>query len=203
MTEISRVALFGKLNAIGYKAVEGATVFCKMRGNPYVEIVHWLAQIVQLPDSDFHRILNHFKIDQARLAADMTRALDALPRGASSISDLSDHLEDAMERAWVYGSLLYSSSQVRTGHLVLGMMKTKQLQRIFLNISKEFAKINPDTLADDFHKITDGSPEDALTPQDGSMTGGGAVPGEASGAMAPAAMGKQEALAKYCTDMTQ
>ena len=35
------------------------------------------------------------------------------------------------------------------------------------------------------------------------MTGGGAVPGEASGAMAPAAMGKEEALAKYCTDMTQ
>ena len=37
MTEISRVALFGKLNKLGYQAVEGATVFCKMRGNPYVE----------------------------------------------------------------------------------------------------------------------------------------------------------------------
>ena len=85
MTEISRVALFGKLNSIGYKAIEGATVFCKMRGNPYVEIVHWLAQIVQLPDSDFHRIMEHFKIDQSKLASDMTRALDALPRGASSI----------------------------------------------------------------------------------------------------------------------
>ena len=85
MTEISRVALFGKLNSIGYKAVEGATVFCKMRGNPYVEIVHWLAQIVQLPDSDFKRICDHFKVDEGRLASDMTAALDALPRGASSI----------------------------------------------------------------------------------------------------------------------
>ena len=132
MTEISRVALFGKLNSMGYKAVEGATVFCKMRGNPYVEIVHWLAQIVQLPDSDFHKIIEHYKVDPARLSADMTAALDALPRGASTISDLSQHLEDAMERAWVYGSLLYSSSQVRTGHLVLGMMKTKQLRNIFL-----------------------------------------------------------------------
>ena len=42
MTEISRVALFGKLNKLGYQAVEGATVFCKMRGNPYVELVHWM-----------------------------------------------------------------------------------------------------------------------------------------------------------------
>jgi len=203
MTEISRVALFGKLNSMGYKAVEGATVFCKMRGNPYVEIVHWLAQIVQLPDSDFHRIIEHYKVDPARLSSDMTAALDALPRGASTISDLSQHLEDAMERAWVYGSLLYSSSQVRTGHLVLGMMKTRQLRSIFLGISKEFARILPDDLSENFGSITSGSPEETLAPQDGSHTGGGAGPGEASGAMAPAAMGKEEALAKYCTDMTQ
>lgn len=203
MTEISRVALFGKLNSLGYKTVEGATVFCKMRGNPYVEIVHWLAQIVQLPDSDFHKIINHYKIDQSRLASDMTRALDALPRGATTISDLSQHLEDSMERAWVYGSLLYSASEVRTGHLVLGIMKTKQLQNIFLGISKEFARIIPDDLADNFADITDGSPEDTLVAMDGSQTGGGAVPGEASGAMAPASMGKEEALQQYCTDMTQ
>ena len=38
MSEISRVALFGKLNSLGYKAIEGATVFCKLRGNPYVEL---------------------------------------------------------------------------------------------------------------------------------------------------------------------
>ena len=31
MTEISRVALFGKLNSLGYKTIESATVFCKMR----------------------------------------------------------------------------------------------------------------------------------------------------------------------------
>ena len=203
MTEISRAALFGKLNPMGYKAIEGATVFCKMRGNPYVEIVHWLAQIVQLPDSDFHRIIEHYKVDPARLSSDMTTALDALPRGASTISDLSQHLEDAMERAWVYGSLLYSSSQVRTGHLVLGMMKTKQLRNIFLGISKEFARILPDDLSANFASITSGSPEETLVATDGSNTGGGASPGEASNAMAPAAMGKEEALQKYCTDMTQ
>ena len=48
MSEISRTALFGKLNSLAYKAIEGATVFCKMRGNPYVELVHWLQQILQL-----------------------------------------------------------------------------------------------------------------------------------------------------------
>ncbi len=54
MTEISRTALFGKLNPLAYKAIEGATVFCKLRGNPYVELVHWLHQILQVQDSDLH-----------------------------------------------------------------------------------------------------------------------------------------------------
>jgi type VI secretion system protein VasG len=203
MTEISRVALFGKLNTLGYKAIEGATVFCKMRGNPYVEIVHWMHQILNNQDSDIHRIIDHFDLDAGKIATQMTAALDALPRGASSVSDLSSHLEDVMERAWVWGSLLYSSNQVRTGHIILGMLETPNLKNILTSISAELASIRPDDLADDFHNITDGSPEDSMRPQDGSVTGGGAQPGEASGAMAPGQMGKQEALEQYCTDLTQ
>ncbi|WP_435140691.1 type VI secretion system ATPase TssH [Pseudopelagicola sp. nBUS_19] len=203
MTEISRVALFGKLNSLGYKAVEGATVFCKMRGNPYVEIVHWIHQILNNQDSDIHRIIGHFDLDAGKIATEMTSALDALPRGASSVSDLSSHLEDAMERAWVWGSLLYSSNQVRTGHLILGMLETPNLKNILNTMSPTLASITPDTLAEDFHSITNGSPEDAMLPKDGSITGGGATPGEASGVIAPAQMGKEEALEQYCTDMTE
>src|SRR3979490_2512943 len=99
MSEISRSALFGKLNSLAYKAIEGATVFCKLRGNPYVELEHWLQQILQTQDSDVHRIVKHFELDASKLAKDMTDALDRLPRGATSISDLSMHLENAVERA--------------------------------------------------------------------------------------------------------
>ncbi len=103
MSEISRSALFGKLNSLAYKAIEGATVFCKLRGNPYVELVHWMQQILQTPDSDLHRIVRHFELDAvARWRRDMTEALDRLPRGATSISDLSTHVENAVERGWVY-----------------------------------------------------------------------------------------------------
>ena len=197
MTEISRVALFGKLNKLGYKAVEGATVFCKMRGNPYVEVVHWLHQILQEQDSDIHRIVQHYDLDPGKIAAEITSSLDRLPRGASAISDLSDHLMDAMERGWVWGSLLYSSSHVRTGHLILGMLKTPALRNVLKTISPELGSIGPDDLADNFIDATDGSPEETLSAQDGSSVGGGAEPGEASGAMAPGAMGKGEALEQF------
>src|SRR5712692_2506631 len=203
MSEISRVALFGKLNSLGYRAIESATVFCKMRGNPYVELVHWLHQLLQQQDSDLHRIIKHFNLDVSRLAKDVVDALDRLPRGASSISDLSSHVEDAVERGWVFGTLMFGDSQVRTGHLVVGMMKTSTLRNALLAISREFAKIKPEALSEDFARIVAGSPEDALRASDGSGLAAGAVPGEASGAMAPAQMGKQEALKRFSVDLTE
>ena len=114
MTEINRATLFGKLNPIAYRAIEGATVFCKLRGNPYVELVHWMHQITEAQDSDLHHIIRHFQIDPSRLAADHTAALDKLPRGATSISDFSPQIEEAIERAWVFSTLMFSASHIRT-----------------------------------------------------------------------------------------
>jgi type VI secretion system protein VasG len=203
MSEISRVALFGKLNSLGYRAIESATVFCKMRGNPYVELVHWIHQILQLQDSDLHRIIREFQVEPGRLARDLTEALDRLPRGATSISDLSSHVEEAVERGWVYGSLMFGDRQVRTGHLVVGLLKTPQLRNALAGISRELDKIKADVLCEKFDAIVGGSPETALKASDGSSVGGGATPGEASGAMPPAAMGKQEALKRYSVDLTE
>jgi type VI secretion system protein VasG len=202
MAEISRVNLFGKLNRVCYKAVESATVFCKLRGNPYVELVHWLHQLLQLQDSDLHRAVKQFNIDPSRLAKDFTEALDHLPRGSTSISDLSSHVEEAVERGWVYATLLFGESQVRGGHLLVGMLKTRGLRSELLGISKEFDKIKLDLLTDRFNEVFGGSPEQDLKASDGFQTGGGAVPGEVSGALAPAAMGKQQALKQFTVDLT-
>jgi type VI secretion system protein VasG len=201
MSEISRVALFGKLNPLLYKSIEGATVFCKLRGNPYVELVHWLNQVLQAQDSDFHHIIKHFELNTSVLAADVTAALDRLPRGASSISDFSEHIENAVERAWVYGTLMFKDSQVRSAYLMVGMLKTTSLRNILYGISKEFQKISQESLVEQLSKIVQASPETAMRANDNSNLGG--VPGEMSQAMAPAQMGKQEALARYTVDLTE
>src|SRR5882762_527224 len=198
MSDISRSALFGKLNSLAYKAIESATVFCKLRGNPYVELVHWLHQIVQGPDSDVHRIIRRFELDSSRLAKDITDSLDRLPRGASSISDLSTHVENAVERGWVYATLMFGDSQVRTGHLVVGMVKTPSLRNALVAISRQFEAITSDVLTEEFARIVSGSPEERLGTTDGS-----AAPGEASDAMAPAQMGKQDALKRFATNLTE
>jgi type VI secretion system protein VasG len=198
MTEISRKAAFGKLNPLAYKAVEGATVFCKLRGNPYVELVHWIAQILQTPDSDLARVVKHFDLDNSRLAKDITDALDRLPRGASSISDLSSQLDDAVQRGWVYATLMFGDNSIRTGYLLVGILKTPSLRNTLMAISRQFEKVNLDTLTAEFGRLLTDSPESKL-----GAGGAAAAPGEASDAVAPAALGKQEALKRYGTDLTE
>jgi len=204
MTEISRAALFGKLNPLAYKAIESATVFCKMRGNPYVELVHWLNQILQGQDSDLHRIIRRFGLDPASLARDFTEALDRLPRGSRSISDLSSDVEEATERAWTYATLLFGESQVRTGYLMVGILKTRGLRGALLGISRQFEKIQADALTEGFREICSGSPEERMSASDGFQAAASpGAPGEASAAMAPAQMGKQQALRQFSVDLTK
>jgi type VI secretion system protein VasG len=202
MSEISRVALFGKLNPLAYKAIEGATVFCKMRGNPYVELEHWFAQLLQNQELDLHRIVQHYGLDISVLAKDLTAALDRLPRGATSISDIAEQIPDAIERAWTYATLKFGENQVRTGYLLVGMLKTPNLRNRLLAISRQFEKVKAEDLTDHFAQICDASAEATQRAQDGSGVGSGA-PGEDSGALAPAAMGKGEALKKFAVDLTE
>ena len=204
MAEINRVTLFGKLNPATYKAVEGATVFCKLRGNPTVELEHVVAQLLQAADSDWHRVIQQAQLDMSVLAKDITAALDRLPRGATSISGIAENIADAIERGWVYGSLLYGSSVVRSGYLLVGMLKTRNLRNALVAISRQFERLKVDELSDALPGLIAGSPEDGQGASDGSSGSAGAgAPGEASGAIAPAAMGKQEALKKFTVDLTE
>src|SRR5512139_294427 len=202
MADISRSALFGKLNKLAYRGIESATVFCKLRGNPYIELVHWIHQILQLQDSDLHHIIKQFNINPSNLVRDVTDALDRLPRGSTSISDISSNVEEAVERAWVFATLMFGEAQVRTGYLIVGILQTRSLRNVLVGISKEFEKIKLETLTDQFAEVVAGSPEDNQTASDGFKMGG-AVPGEASGAMGPAQMGKQEALKQFTVDLTE
>ncbi|HEX3379576.1 MAG TPA: AAA family ATPase, partial [Paraburkholderia sp.] len=202
MAEISRGALFGKLNAVAYRGIESATVFCKLRGNPNVELAHWVHQILQLQDSDLHRIVRHFGLNPSNLARDVTAALERLPRGSTTISDLSAEVEEAVERGWVFATLMFGEAQVRTGYLLVGLLRTRHLRHALHALSDEFAKVKPEALADGFGDIVAGSPEDQLQATDGFRVDAAAAPGESSGAIAPAQMGRQQALQQFTVDLT-
>lgn len=192
MTEISRTSLFGRLNPTGFKAVDTATTFCKMRGNPYVELVHWIHVLLQDPQNDLAVVRTAFGIDDTQLARDVVAALDALPRGATAISDFAPQIEEAIEKGWLYASLQFSANRIRTGHLVYGMLKTNTLKNALFGISLEFRKIVPDKLASDFEKITAGSSE--TTQVDAGPP--------AAGVDSAAPSGDGQALVRFSIDLT-
>ncbi|KVF02440.1 type VI secretion system ATPase TssH [Burkholderia vietnamiensis] len=196
---ISRQTLFGKLGVQLYRGIESATSFCKLRGNPFVELVHWLHQLLQQPDGDLQRIVRHEGIDRDALERDFARALAALPAGASSISDFSWHIESAIERAWVLATLEYDDRRVRGAWLIAALVSTPDLRRVLLSISPAFGKIPVDGLGDVLPAWIDGSPEAVDGPYDHSEMSP-ATPGEASGAMPGAQKGGS--LEQYCTDLT-
>ncbi|MET0339619.1 MAG: type VI secretion system ATPase TssH [Polyangiales bacterium] len=199
MTEIDREVLFGKLNPVAYQTLESATLFCKLRGNPYVELAHWVHQLLEHTESDVRRVVSAFDLDPARLASGLTRALERLPRGATSVRDLSPSIDALVERAWLTASLSFGATRVRSGHVLLAALRTPELARGLRGISAEMEKLEPAALARRFDGLLGGAPEARL---DGDATASlGDARDDARGP-APAALGKREALARYAIDLT-
>jgi type VI secretion system protein VasG len=196
MTEISRGALFGRLNQKALKGIETATGFCKMRTNPDVELVHWLHVLLQDPQNDMAAIGTAFGLDDDQLSRNVLAALDALPRGATSINDFSPKIMDSIEKGWLYASLQFGASRVRTGHLLYAMLKTPQLRDALFAISGEFRKIHSERLADQFEGIC--APSHETTQHDAGPGAGGD-----GGAEGVGPVGEGEALAKFSVDLTQ
>ena len=201
MAEIKRSILFGKLNPLAYKAVESATIFCKMRGNPYVELVHWFNQIFQLADSDLHKIIKHFGLNIQAGNGSHYRSRQIAAWRHFDLRFLAAP-EEAVKEGWVAASLLFAENRVRTGHVAVALLRTPSLRHVFLSFSKEFSNIKLETLTDSFARITADSPEELLGSAD-QVGAAGISPGETSGAMAPGAMGKQEALGRFSVDLTE
>lgn len=186
-----RKELVGKLNPVGVRAFKAAADTAKLRGNPYVELVHFVEQLVLSDRSDVQMIIADAGVDASRITADMTRAVDKLPYGATSIEEFSDHIFHAIQEAWNLATLEFGVEEVRSAHILLACLKTPVLEGLLSKISGEFNKIDADAVIARFADVVEGSLEA------GTST-------TLSVAEAPKrAPGGDSALANYATDLTQ
>ncbi|SFN56550.1 type VI secretion system protein VasG [Izhakiella capsodis] len=196
---VLRKNLFGKLDYTLFNTIESATSLCKLRGNPYVELVHWVNQIWNHENNDIKCIVRYFNINVEELERGLAQVLAGLPGGATSVSDFSYHIELAIERAWVCASLEYFENRIRSGHLLLAVLTNMELRRALLSILPGLNNIDLEVLSSDLNYITRDSPENEETTRDGSVFYDGSIPGEASSAMTE----KSDArLAQFTTDLT-
>lgn len=163
MSLISREKLFAKLSDFSYRAMAQGTECCRSQGHPYVEVVHWLHQVMQQADSDLHRILAFFDISPETLNHDIALVMSRLPARASSEIDFSLQLEELVERGWLYGALQFDASRIRTAHLLLGAFSTPMLNNTLFGISHCFSRIDAVILAQRLADILQHSPENTAT----------------------------------------
>src|SRR5579871_1499629 len=78
MADISIEAVTGKLNRVGYEAFMQALRQAKRAGNRHVELAHWLFQLLQKSTTDLSLTVDHFKLERAKLGADLAKILEGL-----------------------------------------------------------------------------------------------------------------------------
>ncbi|BCG82013.1 ClpV1 family T6SS ATPase [Mesorhizobium sp. 113-3-3] len=174
------------------RAFKAAADTAKLRGNPYVELVHFVQQLVLSERSDVQMIVADAGLDASRLTADMTRAIDKLPYGATSVEEFSDHIFHAIQEGWSLATLEFGVEEVRSAHILLACLKTPALEGLVSKISTEFDKIDADGVIARFADVTEGSLEAGSPPA--------AAAAETPMKRGP---GGDSALAKYATDLTQ
>lgn len=190
MSDISRSVLFGKLNSTLYKALENAYTFCRLRENTYVELVHWLHNLLQTEKTDVFCLISRFGLDEAKVRSDILAAVEKLPTGATAVSDFSEHIQEVVEQAWTYSSLKFGADKIRSGYIFYTLLKIPSLKNILNNISPEFLKLKPETLGDEMASIVAGSAENAEVEHKTAITESGSQSSES-------------ALAKYGSNLTE
>jgi type VI secretion system protein VasG len=195
MSDISLETVTGKLNAVGYESFAQAFRRAQSLGHRYIELAHWIDQIIKREASDIDLTADHFNLDRAQLLADLSGYIEGLRKGQTELPQVSATAIEALDRGWHYATLFFGESQVRTGHVLYGVLKTATLRSAIFSISKEFAKINVDMLGNEHRRIWARSAEENLRPMDGV-----GVPnmGSPSG---PSKSG-QTALERFSQDLT-
>ncbi len=195
MSDISLETVTGKLNRVGYDAFIQALRQARSAGHRHVELAHWLACLHGQDASDLALTADAYKLDRGRLAADLAKAVDALRRNETEMPAVSNHIVDLLDRGWHYATLLFGETQIRSGHLLIGALKSNELRRALLGLSPEFGRIPVDTLMSEHRSVWARSDEENLRPMDGA----GPV---AAGTPAAAAQKGQTALDRFSQDLT-
>ena len=178
MPKINLKSLIGKLNDTCRITLEQAAGLCLSQTHYEVDVEHFFLKLLDSPDTDLHKILRHFEINESRLRSDLTQAMENFKTGNSRNPALSPRIPKMIQDAWMIASVDYQATAVRSGHIVLGILSDDEMARMMINSSLTFKKISQEALAQNLRDLTAGSAEDKETSARQS-SGGSEQPGAA------------------------
>ncbi|GAA4360715.1 type VI secretion system ATPase TssH [Kangiella marina] len=151
--------LIDKLNGFCKNSLESSAGLCLSRSHFYVEIEHWFLKLLEDKTGDFHHILSFFNADSEKVSRDLNKSLERLKTGNDHPPALSTYLVSLIKQAWLQASLERGNAVVRSGHLLLALLKDDSLSMFTHGISPELEQLSAEKLSVDFDTITAASSE--------------------------------------------
>lgn len=179
--------LIDKLNGFCKTSLEASAGSCLSRSHFYVEIEHWFLKILEENTSDFHQIFSSFDINHEKVIRDLNKSLERLKTGNEHPPALSNYLVSLIKQAWMQASLEKGDVSVRSGHLLLALLKDDSLSMLTAGISPELQKLNYEKLSVHFDTLTATSGEAEQETQQSATASNKGTP----------------ALDQYTVDLTQ
>lgn len=156
-------ALIGKLNGTCRGALEGAAGLCLSQTHYEVDLEHFLIKLLEMQNTDLHKILRYFEVNEARLMTDLTRTMESFKTGNARTPALSPRIPRMIQESWLVASVDYQAPSIRSGHILLALLASEEMARMLTGTSESFKKISLETLEKNLADLVAGSREDAET----------------------------------------
>lgn len=179
--------LIEKLNEHCKSTLEKAVASCFSKTHFYVEIQHWLLELVRDDNNDISAIIKYFAINRDKLEQDLLDGLQKFKTGNGHAPALSEYLMKLIKKAWLSASIQQQNSSIRSGHLLLAICSDDSLAMLMRGVSQLFNKIDAAELEAEFETLVVESSETTVTQQHAQ----------------PQTSTKNKALEQYTTDLTE
>jgi type VI secretion system protein VasG len=194
MLTVEPRALLKKLNPACASAFEAAAANCVGARHYEVTVEHVALALLDVSGGDFATILAHFGVDAERMRQPLARAISDMRGGNVGKPVFSSRLFEWLQDSWLYASAELGSSLVRSGALFVRLLAAPTRYLPFELPALE--EIPRDEVRQELMRLAAKSVEAGT---DAAPVGGQSV----AGAPAAGGPGRDGALARFTTDVTQ
>lgn len=188
MITVDIKSLLGRLNSYCTRCLEAAAGFCVSRTHYEVTVEHFLAKLLEEPQSDLPLIFRQFDLDPGRVQKAIEQTIEEFRTGNAAKPVFSPLLMELFQEAWLVASVDLDENRLRSGAILWAILN-KPTQFASGSYVDLLTTIGKDALQSQFWDIAKGSVEKPSAAEGPVREKG--PPGEGT------------ALARFCDDFTE
>jgi len=150
-------ALLQKLNPVMARAMEAAAGACIQRTHFEISVEHVLLKLLDHRKGDVVQIFDGLEIGEDDVRAALEGELAKLKQGNHARPKISPLLLEALNQAWNFGSLELGASKLRSGHLLVALLRDTSW--LGTQTVPGLSQLDENVLVGDFEALTANSEE--------------------------------------------